>query len=123
MYREKVEHLIDSISQSSDCEYLGIVGDLVESAAEYIKRVVMLETAMLTGKLTKEGNEYREYIQQLDSSRSAAHNKLISNVRLINKLCSINKIPVIFEGNEENRIEIANFAHQIIHEYFCTRKL
>lgn len=123
MYRERIAVLIDLISHNEDSEYVEIIRDLLESAAEYIKKVVSLEAALSIAKLNKEGNEYRAYIQQLDSSRSTVHNKLIGNVKLVNRLCSNYGIPVIYDGDENNRIEIAEFARQLILQYFNTRKL
>lgn len=123
MFRERIELLLDSISDSSDVEYSDTVQELIESAAEYMKRVVVLEAARSTAKHKMEGEEYREYIQQLDSSRSSAHNKLISNVKLVNRLCKQNGTPSVFEGDEDKRIEIADFAQLMMDEYFSTRIL
>lgn len=123
MYREKINTLIPAISKTNDIDCLGLIDDLIEAAAEYIKRVNVLEAALITAKISKEPEEYREYVQRLDKSRSSAHNNLISNVKIVNRLCRSNNVPVIFEGNEEMRIEIAEFALELSVELFSSRRL
>ncbi|HYE81560.1 MAG TPA: DUF3232 domain-containing protein [Clostridia bacterium] len=122
MYREKVGLFLDSIADSGDEQYADAMKDLIESAAEYIKKVAVHESEKSVARLSMEGDKYGEYIQQLDGNRRTAHNKLISDVRVVNRLCKLYGISLMFEGDENNRIEIADFAQQIINEYFNTRK-
>jgi hypothetical protein len=50
------------------------------------------------------------FILKLDKQRNDTHNILISNVKIINRLCKKNNLPLIYGGNEEERIEVADFA-------------
>lgn len=123
MYREKVDAFLNTISRTPDSDFVDLIDELINASAEYIRRVVVLEAAVSVGKFNKEGAAYRENIQTLDGNRSAAHNSLIVTVKAINGLCRKHAIPLIFEGSEEKRIEIADFAQQLVDEYFSTRKL
>ena len=123
MYREKINEFIRVISESNDRECLDLMEDLISSASDYVRRVNVLEIGLMVGKYNKEGSEYREYIEKLDKLRSSAHNALITNVKIINRLCKNNDLPPIYIGNEEDRIQVAEFAKQVVEELFTTRRL
>ena len=123
MYREKIHEFIRTISESNDRECLDLMEDLISSASDYVRRVNVLEIGLMVGKYNKEGAEYLEYIEKLDKQRSDAHNALITNVKIINRLCKNNKLSPIYSGNEEDRIEVAKFAQQVVEELFSTRRL
>ena len=123
MYREKINEFIRVISESNDSECLELIEDLISSASDYVRRVNVLEIGLMVGKYNKEGSEYREYIEKLDKLRSSAHNALITNVKIINRLCRNNNLPPIYDGNEEARIQVAEFAKQVVEELFSTRRL
>lgn len=123
MYREKINEFIKVISETEDSECLDIMEDLIESASGYVRRVNVLEIGLMVGRYNKEGSEYREYIEKLDKQRSNAHNALISNVKIINRLCRKNNLQLIYQGNEEDRIEVAEFAQKVVEELFNTRRL
>jgi Mg2+ and Co2+ transporter CorA len=123
MYREKINEFIKVISKTPDSDFLDIIEDLVQSAGNYVMRVADLEAAIVVAKETKEASEYREYIESLDKKRSSAHNVLIANTKAVNRMCKKYNVPLLFEGNEEARIEIVNFAQQLIDELFSTRRL
>ena len=123
MYREKINEFIKVISETEGSECLHMMEDLIESASDYVRRVNVLEIGLMVGKYNKEGAEYREYIEKLDKQRSNAHNALINNVKIINRLCRKNNLQPIYQGNEEERVEIAEFAQQVVEELFSTRRL
>lgn len=123
MYREKINEFIRAISESNDRECLDLMEDLISSASDYVRRVNVLEIGLMVGKYNKDDSEYREYIEKLDKLRSGAHNALITNVKIINRLCKNNDLPLIYKGNEEDRIQVAEFAKQVVEELFSTRRL
>lgn len=123
MYRQKINEFIRTISESDDRECLDLMEDLIASASDYERRVNVLEIGLMVGKYNKEGSEYREYIEKLDKLRSNAHNSVITNVKIINRLCRNNNLEPIYSGNEEDRIEVVGFAQQVVEELFSTRRL
>lgn len=122
MYRDKICTFINLVSESDDSDCLDMINDLVESAADYIKRVNILEAGLITARINCDPSEYRNIIERLDKMRSAVHNDLIINVKAVNRLCRAHNIPLLFEGNEEERIEIAEFALNLSNEIFNTRR-
>lgn len=123
MFREKINEFIRVISKTEDCQCLDMMEELIDSAGDYLRRVNVLEIGIMVGKYSKEDNEYREYIEKLDKQRSNAHDNLISNVKIINRLCRINNLPPMYQGNEEDRVEVAEFAQKVVDELFSTRRL
>lgn len=87
MFREKINGFIGVIDETQDSDCLDLIGELVASASEYVHIFNVLEIAIMIGKHNKNGEEYRTYIENLDKQRNNAHNILISNVKIINRLC------------------------------------
>lgn len=69
----------------------------------------------------REPEEYREHLVNLDKSRKIAHDSLIVSTRLLNKLCRLYDIEPIYKGSD-SRIEVAEFAKQVVDEFFAERK-
>lgn len=123
MYREKINEFIRIISKSNDRESLNLMQDVISSASDYVRRVNVLEIGLMVGKYNKEGAEYREYIEKLAKQRSNVHNALMTNVKIINRLCKNNDLAYIYSGNEDDRIQVAEFAQNVVEELFSTRTL
>lgn len=123
MYKEKINQLIRVISETPDSECVDLMEELVLSASNYIRKVNVLEIGIMVGRYDKGGDEYKKYIEKLDKQRSSAHNTLKVNVKIINRLCRNNNLPVIYEGNEEDGEAIEEFAKDVVDEFFGARKL
>lgn len=123
MFREKINEFIKVISKTEDPKCLNMMEELIESASHYVRRVNVLEIGIMVGKYNKEDDEYKKYIEKLDKQKSNAHNDLILNVKTINNICRNNNLPLIYEGDEENRIELAEFAQKVIDELFIGGRL
>ena len=115
--------MIKYLANTDDSDYLDLAKDLVISASEYVHSVNALEISIIVDKYTEDSTEYRESIEKLDKQRSIAHNALITKVKIVNRICRAHEIPIIFVGNEEARIEIADFAHELVAEFFNNRRL
>ncbi|SHK36534.1 Protein of unknown function [Clostridium cavendishii DSM 21758] len=123
MFREKINEFISVVSKTDDFECLDIMEELIKSASDYVRRVNVLEIGLMVGKYNKDGDEYRKYVDKLDKQKSNAHSGLISNVKIINRLCRNNNLPLIYEGNEEDKIEVADFAKNVVNELFNIQKI
>lgn len=60
---------------------------------------------------------------ELDAERHNTHEGLILSVKLLNSICRMVGLEPIFRGNVEERVEIGDFAIQVVSELFQTRKL
>ncbi|SHF76596.1 Protein of unknown function [Caldanaerobius fijiensis DSM 17918] len=96
--------------------------DYIKDCNHYAKTVADMEGALTVARYRLEGEEYREYIANLDRNRKIAHDALIASTKLLNKLCKIYGEPAIYTGGE-SRIEIAKFAIAVTDELVTTRTL
>ena len=61
--------------------------------------------------------------QVIDRARHTAHEAMIANVRILNRLAASYGIDKIFTGDEENRYQIGDFAGELISDIFRNRDL
>jgi len=119
-YRKKIEELRDKLKD--DPLLLKTVEGIVEDCGRYIKRVHDTEVAYTIARFRMETKEYTKYYEELDRNRKITHDALISGVRLLNRLCMLNDLPPIFEGTED-RVSVADFAKEVVDEFYETRKI
>ena len=99
-----------------------IIESTINDCGEYIEAVNRMENAINLARFRMEGEEYREHISTLDKRRRAIHNAVIVGVRVINRLCRIYNQELIYKGDDDDRIAIAEFAKAIVDEHFAERK-
>jgi len=125
MLKEKLTGLSLKI-KSSDNLYKDMDIEFVENYAkkcgEYVEKVNAMESAISIARYRMEAEEYREYIMELDRSRKIAHDALIADTKVLNKICQIYNYPLIYTGSFEDRNEIAEFAKKIVDEFFEGRQ-
>lgn len=125
MYKKMFKELSEKINDS-DGQYkkddLEIIEQYPVKCAYYIEKVANMESAIQIARFRMEPEDYRNYIMELDRSRKIAHNALISETKLLNKICQIYNYPEIYTGSFEDRNEIAEFAKKIVDEFFEKRQ-
>ncbi|WP_315116954.1 DUF3232 domain-containing protein [uncultured Clostridium sp.] len=119
---EKIREVADKISNSEDLDCIEVLEDLISSAGEFVKKVNTLEGGSIVSKYYKDGDEFREYMTDLDKERFLAHNELIANIKIVNRLCKKYNIPVIYIGNEEDRRAIGEFGLALTNEIFSSKR-
>lgn len=125
MFKEKIDLLIQAINRSNDnekAEYLQAVESMIVDCGRYIERVTAMEAAQATARFRMEADEYKDLIVRLDRARKYAHDSMMVNVKLVNRICALMGAEKIYDGLDE-RILIADFAGQITREYFEDRRL
>ena len=119
--KNKVNALLDKIKD--DADKTSLVRDMVDSCANYVDTVVNVENAINVYRFRVEDpSELRVMIQRLDQTRRIVHNTVISNVRIVDRLCKINGVEPVFGGLDEDRLAIAEFAKKVVDEFFEDRK-
>ena len=98
---------------TSDMELLNLIEECLLSFDEYHASIYKMETwCKLYGYRNTSKEDYRTKLTELDKSRSICHNSVISNIKILNRLCLQQNIPVVYEGivSEERpyRVEIAD---------------
>lgn len=119
--KNKVNALLEKIKD--DADKTSLVRDMVDSCANYVDTVVNMENAINVYRFRVEDpSELRVMIQRLDQTRRIVHNTVISNVRIVDRLCKINGVEPVFGGLDEDRLAIAEFAKKVVDEFFEDRK-
>ena len=119
--KNKVNALLEKIKD--DADKTSLVRDMVDSCANYVDTVVNVENAINVYRFRVEDpSELRVMIQRLDQTRRIVHNTVISNVRIVDRLCKINGVEPVFGGLDEDRLAIAEFAKKVVDEFFEDRK-
>lgn len=92
--------------------------NMIQSCADYIKAVVNIEA--LRQNPSKNGTEYREKFSQLDQRRTIAHDNLISQIKVVNRIClKIGIEPIC--PDELSRAEYGDLALSIVRDFFENR--
>lgn len=121
-YKEKITELVSRLKSRNDFDSILLVETMLKSCGAYIYRVNLLE-AFILAKPTEDSNEYRTRIAELDKQRSIEHNALISSAKIVNRLCKVNNLPLIFGCNVDNRVDVAEHAFKIVLTLFNDRRL
>lgn len=123
--KAKIASLIEAInSQNSSHKNneLQIINDFILDCGNYIERVTAMEAAIATERFRLDPADYRELIIRLDRNRKLTHEALIASVRVVTRFCLVYEVPKVYDGPDE-RIPIAEFAKEVVDEYFTERKL
>ena len=122
MYKEQIGTIIGKLSTENDQDSVQLVDEMLKNCMAYVQKVYALEVYILT-KTEGDPDEYRQTVSNMDHTRSVTHNALISSVKIVNRIFDRAGLPPIFTGDTEKRIEVANFAMEIVSELFSLRRL
>lgn len=114
-----IKHLRDRFMDDRDV--LQLINDCLQSFSDYHASIYRMEIyKKLNGYDNTDKEEYQAELTDLDKARSSCHNSVIANIRIFNRLCEQNSIPLIFEGiiseDRPYRIEIADAVLTYIEE-------
>ena len=118
--------LADKIKARGDSDArddLEALDDAMTSFREYVNKVDAGEQQIKLAAVRFEGEEYREMITQYDRNRHNQHESAIANVRLVNRLAQIYGVNPLFTGDDQNRLEIADFCIDVVVKIFNNRSL
>ncbi len=117
MYLKRIQQLIDAIKASSSNykeDDLKFISTVFESCSTYMRAVMLTETARMSVRFTfNDPKDYQTYFSSVDSARTSAHNAAMSNLKMMNKLCSeYNSIPIFTD--KEMSLPRAEMADKLI---------
>ena len=108
---------------ADDVEILEIIEDTIDVYGEYVAYVYKMESLRPILKIKLGKDEYKNSVEEMDEKRTRIHNAAIASTKIINRLCESNRIPLFFEGNIDDRVEVAEFIRDVIVGVFENRKL
>ena len=65
-----------------------------------------------------EGQELRDKMEDLDNTRSSAHESAISNISMLNRICDAYGVEKIADIDTKNRYQVAEFVGQYCAEVY-----
>ena len=108
---------------ADDVEILEIIEDTIDVYGEYVAYVYKMESLRPILKIKLGKDEYKNSVEEMDEKRTRIHNAAIASTKIINRLCESNRIPLFFEANIEDRVEVAEFIRDVVVNVFENRKL
>lgn len=121
MIREQIGKLIANMVRKGKYEDFIYMEEFISESINYVQKVLELELAYMTAKYTYEGEDYRQHICELDRQDQKNTMWLIVSKNKLNRLSEQYGIEPIYKGSEE-RVEVANFAFNVVKELFDTRR-
>ena len=82
-----------------------------------------LNSATATFRIKLGKDEYKNSVEEMDEKRTRIHNAAIASTKTINRLCEFNELPLFFQRNIEDRVEVAEFIRDVVVNVFENRKL
>ena len=125
MYKEKFVALADAVGKKPEnAEKVTSMIELnMEHLVDYVKAVYMMEVTMQLqrARLGEDSREYAEKLAELDHKRRSHHECAIAAVSVVNRMCGIYGVESIFDGNLDDRYEVADFCGNLVDEIFGSR--
>lgn len=100
-----------------------IVSKYATTFHNYVKTVVDGEMKLLIQGSSLEGQEYRDAIAQYDGNRHSAHERAISDVKVLNRLAAREGLSPVFTGDDTQRHQVADFCLELEEHLFQNRRM
>ena len=108
---------------ADDVEVIEIIEDTINGYGDYVAYVHKMESLKPILKIKLGKDEYKNAVEEMDEKRTRIHNAAIASTKTINRLCEFNKLPLFFQRNIEDRVEVADFIRDVVVNVFENRKL
>lgn len=105
--------------QCTDNELRACIETMIVSAADYVAIVTQMEAACLNFS-GRTGQDLRTVVGDADKKRHAAHDALITDVNIVNRICSLYQAEPVYTGSAARR-EYGDFAFRLVQELFENR--
>lgn len=125
MYKELFVNLADAAAKAENGEKItGMIELNMEALVDYVKSVYMLEVSLTVARvrLGEDSREFAEHVAELDRKRRVCHEAAIASVSALNRMCDFFKVARVFDGDIDNRYEVADFCGNMVDEVFKSRE-
>lgn len=112
----QMQHLSE---QCTDPELCVCIETMITSAANYVAVVTQMEAIRLNFS-GRTGQDLRASVGSADQKRHTAHDALIADVNLVNRICSLYQMDPVYTGSGARR-EYGDFAFRLVQEIFESR--
>lgn len=119
MYKEKVANLMHAVKDEPDD--LEFIEGRMNAFTDYVSHVVHMETRMqMLNARGVDGQEWRDAVEAMDSSRKSKHDVCICAINQLNRLCEAEGLEPFYDGptDDVHRTQIGDEIGRIVNEYF-----
>lgn len=109
----QLQHLTQ---QCTDHDLCACIETMIGSAADYVAIVAQMEAARLNFP-GRTGADLRTAVSDADQKRHTAHDALIADVNLVNRICALYGVEPVYTGSDARR-EYGDFAFRLVQELF-----
>lgn len=114
MIKEKYEMLLNAV----DVEDQEFIYDCMDTYRKYVNAVIRMEIRIPLIRMRMEPEDLQYEIMQMDANRKRCHDAAIDACNMLNRLSQKLGLPVFFEGNTEDRYQVADFCLEVCQELF-----
>ena len=107
----------------TDHDVLDIIKTDITHLQEYVQAVYSMETLIPIYRVRYDGDDLRYNIEKLDNARRDKHNLAIMSVKRLNRFAGLADLPRLFDGNVDDRYEVADFCMNTVNTVFSARSL
>lgn len=109
------------LKAEKDPDVLEYIEDTVKTCTDYVQRVDMMETQMITARMRMDQDQYQEFIVNIDAQRRRCHNDAISSMGFLNRVAAANGLEPVFLGDQADRYQVADFCLELTVAIFNNR--
>ena len=106
--------MLSETLKEADIEMARDVYEAVISCVDYVNTVVTYESCHSIMRNVLNAEAYREKMIELDVMKKKNLRIVTLSLQILHKYCKLNDMEQIFKGNLDNRLEIAEFAVQLV---------
>lgn len=120
----KLEQAVRSSALSGDKDALEDLGFLKKALISFAGYVFAVDEERIEVRFAQgilKGAELQSVVAHFDSTRHAAHEQAIVNVKMINRIAAAYGVGNVFVGDPQNRREIGHFCGEIGNWIFVNR--
>lgn len=124
MYKERIAKLMETVKNEPDD--LEFIESRMNTFTEYVSHVTWMETRIQRLNIEGvRGEEWRDAVEKLDSSRRSKHEVAMDAINQLNRLSKAVGLEPFYDGpvDHEHRTEVGDAIGNIVSEYFEGRSV
>ena len=112
-YKEQICLLAETLKEV-DADKARDVHEAVLSCVEYVHAVVAYESYRSIMRNVEDSEVYNDKLVELELLKRRNLRVVTLSMQILDRYCKLNDIEQIFKGGLDNRLEVADFATQLV---------
>lgn len=106
---------------SDDDMVLDMIASNMNNLGNYVDSVYSMEYRIPILRARLDAVDFQDAVMDLDRGRRNAHEAAISSVKILNRVAGKAGLPPLYDGDVENRYQVADFCMEVVKELFDDR--